>query len=529
MASGCRIRSQEKEMKNEQENMQGSADARRWTFPLAVAACWLAMGLWITGQSLWLDEGMAVSKSLKPTFAAFWESYAGTRASDLQQPLFILSQWLWVRFSGWSEWGVRAMNWAWMAVAFGYAATRPQWNRRVRLLWCALAAVSPFMAMYMDEAKGYIMHFAAGTLLFLSIAGAGKGEEDKFDFGAFSLGLLLTCGTSLTGVLYAAWAGTWLLACLLREKRLGDFLRGHRTWVAVDAAGLAVLGGWYVHTLLAGARAAALKVPFLSSTAFLAYEWLGFSGVGPARLVMRGTGVRAAIPFLVPLAVHAAAVGFFAFEWIRVWRGRVRAAAGGGREGGVPGYAMALIVGMLGVASLLAAGRVTDLAIRGRHLIVVFPAALLAVAVWAERMLMAGRRAPRAAVAVLLAAMAVSSLALRFGERHGKENYRRATAIALEALKEGQCVWWSADGNTASVYGMKDAGAGHFALCLSPTPEYLAEIPPPDVVFVNRPDTWDGRGHLARYIAEHGMRLEDEFIGFRIYRPAGGESAGSGP
>lgn len=515
-------------MSNERANAQGVAKGSRWAFAAAVVVCWLVLGLWISRQSFWLDEGMAVSKSLKPDFGLFWKSFSSTLASDVQQPLFVLSQWVWVRIAGGSsEWGVRALNWAWMALAFGYAATRTRWSRRVRLLWCALAAVSPFLAMYMDEAKGYIIHFTSGTLLYLSIAEAAGDRDGKLDFAAFSLGLLLVCGTSLTGVLAAAWAGVWLLVRLVRGKNLGAFLRAKWFWVAVDAVALAVLGGWYLHTLLAGARAAELKVPFLSSTAFVAYEWLGFSGVGPARMVMRNEGVRTALPFAVPLAVHALAVAFFALEWVKVWRERARVPAEGGREEGVPGYAVALLLGGLGVASLLAAGRVVDLAIRGRHLIVVFPAVLLAVAVWADRMLASRRVAPRAAVAVLLAALAVSSLALRFGDRHGKEDYRRAVAIATEALQEGKCVWMSCNSLTALIYNPALEETDRFVHCSSPDPEELRAAPAPDLVLVNRPDTWDIRGTLADYIAERGWPLVDEFHGFRVYRPdaVGGDGA----
>lgn len=498
---------------------------RRWAFPAAVLACWLAVGLWITGQSFWLDEGQAVSKSVQPTLKEFWAGFAGIRSSDLQQPLFMLTSWGWEKIAGRSEWGLRSLNWIWMAVAMGYVATRSRWSRRVRLLWCALAALSPFVAMYMDEAKGYILHFAGGALLFLSIAeGEGKRPEE-FGFGAFSLGLLLTCGSALTGVVYAFWACLWLLVRLVREKGLARFLSAHWGWVAVDAAALAVLAGWYVHTLQVGARGTDLGAPTVGTMGFLAYEWFGFSGAGPARLVMRVARARALLPFAVPLTLYAAVLAFFAIEWAVVWRDS-RASGRGGLRFRPPAYAVPLFLGLLGLSSMVLVGFAMEMAVRARHVMPVFPAALFAVAVWADRMLDSRRAAPRLAVALLLAAMAVSSCSVRFGARHGKEDYRRATAMAVEALRDGQCVWWAADGHTAFLYGVYDVGTGQFVLCQSPDPEKLGANPAPDIVFVNRPDTWDMRGHLARYIADHGLRQTDEFIGFRVYRSGGEESGG---
>lgn len=501
---------------------EGTSPGHLAGFAAIVVACWLLTLLWVTGQSFWLDEGMAVSKSVMPTFGEFWKGFSATRASDIQQPLFMISSWAWAKVVGCSEWGLRAQNWLWMALAFGFVASRPQWNRRVRLLWCALAALSPFLAMYMDEAKGYIMHFVAGTLLFLPIAALGEERTDRFAFGTFSVGLLLTCGLALTGVVYAFWPCLWLLARLVREKSLSRFLAAHWGWLAVDAAGLAVLAGWYLHTLAVGARGTFLGPPSVSTMGFLAYEWFGFSGMGPSRLVMRVEQVRALRPFVVPLALYAGANVFFALEWWLTWHRRRRVAAGMGRRRfQVPAYAMPFLLGLLGVVSMHVIGFADDMAVRARHVMPVFPAALFVVAVWGDRMWESRRAAPRAALAVLLAAMAVSAFAFRFGERHGKENYRHAAALALAALRAGQCVWWSADGNSAWLYGLREGGTNRFYRWQGTAAADLEAAPAPDVVFINRPDTWDIHGNIARYVAEHGLRQVDEFTGFRVYRPDG--------
>ena len=232
--------------------------------------------------------------------------------------------------------------------------------------------------------------------------------------------------------------------------------------------------------------------------------------------------MRAIRPFVVPLALYAAAKAFFAFEWWRTWCSRRASAAGTGRRRfHVPAYAMPFILGMLGVVSMHVVGFADDMAVRVRHVMPVFSAGLFVVAVWADRMWESRWGAPRVAVVVLLAAMAVSAFAFRFGERHGKENYRLASALALDALRAGKCVWWSADGNTAWLYGLREGETNRFYRWQGTAAADLEAAPAPDVVFINRPDTWDARGNIARYLEEHGLRQTAEFIGFRIYRPDG--------
>jgi len=492
----------------------------------AVAACWLLAGLWITDRSFWLDEGMAISKSVQPTLEGFWALFSGTRASDLQQPLFMLLSWAWEKVAGPSEWGMRAANWLWMALATGYVATRPWLGRRTRLLWCVLAALSPFVAMYMDEGKGYILHFAGGTMMFLPLAGGSGKRVEDFEFGAFSVGLLLTCGAALTGVVYAFWAGLWLLARIVRQGAAKRFLAARAGWALFDAAVLAALGGWYVHTLLVGARGTMLGPPTPATMAFFAYEWLGFSGAGPARLVMRVAGPRALLPHALPLALYAAATGFFALECLRV---AVPCFRPGGSRGAwrLPACAVPLAAGLAGLLSMLVVGVVDDMAVRARHAMPVFPAALLVAAVCADRLLASGRKTARAAPVLLLVAMLASSLSLRFGERHGKEDYRRAAALAREELQAGRCVWWAADANTASLYGLADVPADRFVHAIGVHLDYAAQ-PPPDAVFVNRPDTWDMGGTLARHLAESGLCEAESFTGFKVYRRAGQSGSGDG-
>lgn len=500
----------------------------RFRFAAVLVVCLVLPLLWVSGQSLWVDEGNAAVKAMQPTFKTFWWWFSGTRGSDLQMPLYMFLLWAWARIAGHAEWALRALNGLFAAAAMAYVAGCRPLPRRTRLLWCMLAAVAPFLAMYMDEARPYAMQFAAGALLFLPFAGRDDAPGGRgFAFGAFSAGLILLCGSSLTGVVYAVWPCLWLLVRRLRRKDVAAFAAAHWPALAIDAVLLAGLGAWYVHTLLFGARAATLEGPSLASLAFCGYEWFGFSGFGPSRIVLRLARARALKPFLLPLALYAAAHLPFVLSAVRTWRGR----GGGMPLHGIriPPYAVPLLLGLAGAVSMLLVGSASDMAIRARHLMPVFPAALLVVAVWADRMLGTNRSGARFSVILLLVAMGASSASFRFSPRHAKEDYRGAADLAIEALHAGKTVWWSADGATAAAYGVRRAGPGILCLLTSPSDDELAAEPAPDLVLVNRPDTWDEKGALVRYIAREKLCKTAGWRGISTYEPAGAPPPGTKP
>ncbi|HTV63743.1 MAG TPA: hypothetical protein VMH30_14370, partial [Verrucomicrobiae bacterium] len=119
----------------------------------------------------------------------------------------------------------------------------------------------------------------------------------------------------------------------------------------------------------------------------------------------------------------------------------------------------------------------------------------------------------------------LSCLEYRFAERHAKDDYRSAAAVAKMALKEGQTVWWDADPNGASYYGVPlsspSATSGRSApeaVQISGASSALLEaLPRPDFIIASKPDLFDPDGRIERYIESNHYTLEQTLVAFKIF------------
>ena len=141
-----------------------------------------------------------------------------------------------------------------------------------------------------------------------------------------------------------------------------------------------------------------------------------------------------------------------------------------------------------------------------------------------------GDRTARAALVVFLALVILSDLNLRFNQRHAKDDYRTAAAIARMAIAAGERVWWCADGNAAKFYDVLLPEKGDL-----PTPDqltltyYLSESvltnqPAPSIVLVSRPDHFDIEGIAHNYLESGHYRVVQTFSGFTVWRKDGSGS-----
>ena len=111
----------------------------------------------------------------------------------------------------------------------------------------------------------------------------------------------------------------------------------------------------------------------------------------------------------------------------------------------------------------------------------------------------------------------VSSLFLRFSEKHERDDYRSATSLALEALREGHQVLWQGDMNAPRYYAHREGGM--------PMVNYIQrlESAPPtgymftDLIFINRPDLrYFGEDHRL-LLKRENFELTKTIPGFEIW------------
>jgi len=490
----------------------GHIARRPWVL---AAACALSVSvIAISGESYWIDEASTVWHASHVAIGEWWRGLVGQASSDTQMPIYMLYVWVWQKVFGHGEVWMRAANVPWLVLGLVGAA----WCRRHVL---ALATVSPFLWYYLNEARPYAMQIGASMLIAGALWRLAQGQREGA-FGdsrreslALAFGITMLAGSSLLGMVWAGGAlvVTWFV---LGRSKVSELLAGGRTVWLVTGVVLCALGAYYAFTLTLGARAASMGGPGVTNLLFVGYELLGFSGLGPGRVDLRSSGVVALKPYLIPLTVYGVLV-------LLVMLSAARALSDHRHS------RMAVRVGVVlaGVAGcLFAVGVVTRFRVLGRHYAPLLPATLICLSVglgalWERRSTVA-----RTIVVAFAAMSLVSCLSLRLAQRHARDDYRGAAAIALESVGRGDVVWWSADKIAGQYYGLSMVLPGapardHSAWAvLNPSPEALDQLAVPQIIVVSKPDLFDNHGVLAAYLARSDFQPAERLPAFVVWRRA---------
>jgi len=182
-------------------------------------------------QSFWIDEVVTVgllARSLPDMLGALPDA-------ESTPPLYYILAWLWSRMSGLDEVGLRALSalFGTLTIPVCYGAARTLIGHRAGVIVAALAAVSPLLVWYSQEARAYSLFAFLGALSFLTFARALEEPSPRrlaFWSGASSL------------MIVTHYFGIFLLAAealvLLHQRR------SRATWAATGAivgVGLAIL------------------------------------------------------------------------------------------------------------------------------------------------------------------------------------------------------------------------------------------------------------------------------------------------
>jgi len=486
-----------------------------WALP-ALAVCFVA----VSSQSLWIDEAFMARKASQPTLADWWRMMPEGSGSDLQMPLYMIYMWGFAKIFGLGEWTLRAANIPWFVIGFAiFISALPKPQRSAAAI---VTLLSPFVWFYLNEARPYAMQIGCSLAILAALyrlsvdAMMPPGWERNWMI-VFCTGIVVLCGSSLLGVI---WAGAAFLSLpfLFSRQRLKQLSRVHWLTCFVAAIFLAALASYYVwtikfgtHALKAGGQAdggaltavqsaAHFRQGFAGGTeiqnlAFVGYELLGFSGLGPSRLEIRTEKLRAFHHFAPQLGLYTLAIGAVLFLGMRRIFRSPRPARG-----------MVLsIVALLPLLMLAIAGYFLGFLMLGRHCAPLLAALSFVLSLGIAAAFSARNCILKACACAWLILSVISCLSLRFANRHEKDDYRDAAKIAIAALHLGQKVWWSAGEDGALYYHLPLAvapgQAGSALSVLNPTPESLSALSPPDlIVITTKPDLYDNQGALAKYV-----------------------------
>jgi hypothetical protein len=492
----------------------GAGAPKQGRIALCVAAFVVMSFVAISSRSFWIDEAATAVQAMQPTLGNWWQLLVQEKTAHLQMPIYMFYAWVCEKLFGSSEWTLRAVNLPWfVAGAAAFTLAFPAGDRRRPIAACVVL-LCPFAWYYLDEARPYAMMLGASLLAVASLVHLAEGsqeakEDDAIHVALFLFGLVMLSGSSLIGMV---WAGAGLAAVpiLVPWPRLVSLVRRYAFLWLAGAALLFLLIGYYLWTLAIGARASAAATTTWGSVAFVGYELLGFGGLGPGRLELRSAGpaaLRGHWAWLAPYAVMVAIV--IGAALLHEVRGRNR-----------KHLAVALCC-CVPAAFVLGVGRVAHFRVLGRHFTPFIPVLLFLFAsglcvLWSRRSAWA-----RGAVLLFCLLSLVSCLSLRFSQRHEKDNYRAAAALARTALSDGQSVWWNAAVEGARYYGVpltnRPGRASAAVLILNPTPETLSSMPAPQVIVASKPDVYDQQLCLTEYAQSQNLHPAGTLCAFVIW------------
>jgi len=399
---------------------------RGWSIAAATAVA-LGLRLFQLGsQSLWIDE--VISRASADVGARM---PLKDLLENLHGPLYVLILNLWTRLGGGSEWAMRlpsALLGAAMVPAM--AAVASLWlGAEVAVAAAWLAAFSPFLVWYSQEARNYVLLMLCACLAawaLLRMRESLTGPRVAAAIGALAAGILAGFPFALLAPLHLKW---WLSG-------------------ANQARRVLLLGAGVLVVLLVAS-------PWIP-TAIRTWDFrrLGVGADAGAPLRGETTFHPAAIPF----ALHAFVVGYTLGPSLRELRAHPGAATL--RRHAPELIATALVFGVLGLLAVRALARrrrlldallwivvpaliVSFFATRNfkvfhpRYIAVSAPAVLLAIAAALADL------KPRARIVATLAIGALWAASLwhhEFDPRYRKEDYRGAAAFVAARARPDEKV-----------------------------------------------------------------------------------------
>lgn len=479
-----------------------------WIFFSSVC---LLLVLSISSQSFWIDEAYTASLAQQPTLSSWWGELYAYKFSDLQMPLYSLWIWGCEKVFGSSEVALRAVNLLWFVPALLVLFRSLAGRRSLQIAALLVAAFSPFAWFYLNEARSYTMQMSASLFLYAVIYHWHQNREsnvgERWWVLGFAVGLILLCGSSLLSMIFAA-IPILAITALLPKQRLMKLVRDHRfIWVGTFLV-LLSLGLYYLWTLRIGARATNLATTDWKNPLFICYELLGFAGLGPSRLEIREGGFGVFKPYGFALTFYAGTVAVLLLMSIGHLSCRIRS----WRLFGVIFSVAAPI------CFVLVASNIQNFRVLGRHFAALAPFAFFLLAFGVMAAWQRGK-AGKTLVVVFCALYLTSTLSLRFGLRHQKDDYRSASLLANTALENGRKVWWSADDSAARYYKvpLSDDPQGGKALLVRNPPVNSLGSNDPDLVIASKPDVYDAQNALRKFLANSGYAKKTNFPAFIVW------------
>jgi hypothetical protein len=252
----------------------------------AIIICFLAVNSW----SLWVDEANTAVICSVASFndlIGLFQKYL-TTGSIPQQPGFVISLWFWVKAFGNSEYALRFPNIMYMLILLGYTFSlikskiTTKNEKLFLILVLTITFLNPFILYNMNEARANIATFFFSYMTLLNLLFYFKKKRSYF-ITLFTLFAFL--GSSFNMLFLFTFIGLILIALFLSKNIWSDLKENIRS-VSIFTVFMIPMILYYLYTIYVGGGGQR-ETPGLGNIGFSIYEFLGFSGLGPARDTLR--------------------------------------------------------------------------------------------------------------------------------------------------------------------------------------------------------------------------------------------------
>jgi hypothetical protein len=475
--------------------------------PVSLGFALLVACLTVTTQSLWIDEAQTYLYASQPSFSAWIHQLGSSPKSEAQMPLGMAVAFISGKCFGTSELGLRVINVLWTTLAALAVFLIARRTREPGFFWVFI--LSPFLWYYTGEARPYALLICAGAWL---LYGWMRWVEEETPTGRT---MMIFGAAALIGFATHALFGFVLLGfgiAMLPDvwKKRRNFTKRTLWPLSLIFLLLVATASYYAWTVHRGSAGARLWTVGIQNVGFCLYEMLGFSGLGLPRHELRELGrdpraLLRAFGGVALLAMSLLAVAYF-IAFAGSWRAR--------REQITRTAWLAALVGFI---ALCLTAKAAHFPFWGRHCAAFLPLVLFAS--WRGVLRIPSFWLRRAVCFLLLGLLAISALRQRLDEQFRRDDYRLAARVARTALEKGLNVWWSADGDLATYYGLPisdppTSQSGHAPVLFFAPKELLERLPEPHLVVQSKPDIFDSAATVTGYIERAKMKRAGRIPGF---------------
>jgi len=482
----------------------------------------------VTDQSLWIDESMTAWLASHPTLKELINTQVNISGSEIQMPFYVWYIWGWAKIFGICELSLRMANAPFLLLLLSTIQWGSKLLFKTRWSWI-IAAVSPFICFYANEARPYIAVMAFSSLSEISFLVYLMKPDNNHRFVPWLclLGLFLSSGMCMLSVfLVPAFFAALFMAYKINRDIWKIFLKDWLWPILLSLPFFLILGGWFTWTLLQG-LGGMRESPGLLNLSFATYEFLGFLGLGPPRNLIRSSPAWytfSQFPYVVLLLLGM--IGWLvvaAAIIVRVWQRGINRCIG-------------LMIWMLvvGISFFFLAAFLFHFRFWGRHLAQFFPIFLLIM------IGLIGKGSQkhldlilhRVALYALITIWLFSSVRLAYWDDYKKDDYRSAVSCSVMAVGSGGTILWAANSICGSYYGL------YYANISMPKVYWPTEFPAiqavnwnekqiehafqtkprPIVISISKPDLFDRSNALQKAMIENQAQLVGSPNTFMIYK-----------